>query len=144
MSHLGALGNLKQSRSLPGPGQYNVVAPQPEGLHGPLALASTPHLFRKLLDTFISLRPSELFLQFNREYLPPFYGLLRAVLGWCCWPSDSTDASLCSAFSGGCPAGSSLIADAATFVGSDACACCTAVTGLARDAAGVCVDSTVG
>ena len=33
MSHLGALGNLKQSRSLPGPGQYNVVAPQPD-LHG--------------------------------------------------------------------------------------------------------------
>ena len=82
-----------------------VVAPQPDGPHGPLALAATPHLFRKLLDTFISLRPSELFLQvdpnpnpspnpnptpnpnpnpnqFNREYLPPFYGLLRAVLSW--------------------------------------------------------------
>ena len=40
-----------------------VVAPQPDGPHGPLALAATPHLFRKLLDTFISLRPSELFLQ---------------------------------------------------------------------------------
>ena len=57
-----------------------VVAPQPGGPHGPLAVASTPHLFRKLLDTFVSLRPNELFLQFNREYLPPFYGLLRAVL----------------------------------------------------------------
>ena len=57
-----------------------VVAPQPGGPHGPLAVASTPHLFRKLLDTFVSLRPNDLFLQFNREYLPPFYGLLRAVL----------------------------------------------------------------
>ena len=60
------------------------------------------------------------------------------------WPHGSQDATLCSDYSGGCPAGSSPIADAATFVGNDACACCTAVTGLARDAAGVCVDSTVG
>ena len=60
------------------------------------------------------------------------------------WPLTWQYAGLCSAFSGGCPAGSSPIADAATFVGSDACACCTAVPGLARDAAGVCVDTTVG
>ena len=61
------------------------------------------------------------------------------------WPVYSDqDASLCSAFSGGCPAGASPIADAATFVGSNACACCTAVAGLRRDADGVCVDSTVG
>ena len=47
-----------------------VVAPQPEGPHGPLALAATPHLFRKLLDTFISLRPSELFLQVDPNPSP--------------------------------------------------------------------------
>ena len=71
--------------------------------------------------------------------------VLRAATGLGSdWPSDSYEASLCSAISGGCPAGASPIADAATFVGSDACACCTAVTGLARDAGGVCVDSTVG
>ena len=57
-----------------------VRAPQPDGKYGPLALASTPASFRKLLDTFVSLRPNERFLQYNREFLPPFYGLLRAVL----------------------------------------------------------------
>ena len=85
----------------------------------------------------------------NRLYLTlddstDVYGdttVLRAIPGL---GSDWGSANLCSAFSGGCPAGASPIADAATFVGNDACACCTAVTGLARDAAGVCVDSTVG
>ena len=60
------------------------------------------------------------------------------------WPSTSSRANLCAAFSGGCPAGSSPIAHAATFVGNDACACCTDSADLSRDAAGVCVDSTVG
>ena len=71
--------------------------------------------------------------------------VLRAIPGLGSdWPSHPNYASLCSAFSGGCPAGSSPIADAATFVGSDACACCTTVAGLSRDAAGVCVDATQG
>ena len=71
--------------------------------------------------------------------------VLRAIPGLGSgWPSDSYHASLCSAFSGGCPAGSSPVADAATFVASDACACCTTVAGLTRDAAGVCVDATQG
>ena len=71
--------------------------------------------------------------------------VLRAIPGLGSdWPSGSYQASLCSAFSGGCPAGSSPIANAATFVGSDACACCTTVAGLSRDAAGVCVDATQG
>ena len=45
-----------------------------------------------------------------------------------------------------CPAGCTLTNafDAATLVGSDACACCTTVAGLSRDAAGVCVDATQG
>lgn len=42
--------------------------------------SSTPHLFFKLLDTFVSLRPNDLFLRYNREYLPPFYGLLCTIL----------------------------------------------------------------
>ena len=75
--------------------------------------------------------------------------VLRAIPGLGSdWPSTSWDpsayASLCSAFSGGCPAESSPIADAATFVGNDACACCTSIAGLERDAAGACVDATQG
>ena len=75
--------------------------------------------------------------------------MLRAIPGLGSdWPSTSWDSSryatLCSDFWGSCPAESSPVADAATFVGSDACACCTAVAGLARDAAGVCIDSTAG
>lgn len=56
------------------------IAPQPDGPHGLLAVASTPHLFHKLLDTFVSLRPNDLFLQYNLQFLPPFYGLLSAIL----------------------------------------------------------------
>merc|ERR1719313_2002711 len=57
-----------------------VRAPQPDGPHGPRTLAAAPQFFKKLLDTFVSLRPNERFLLYNREFLPPFYGLLRAVI----------------------------------------------------------------
>jgi len=60
------------------------------------------------------------------------------------WGSWQVNLPLCSDYAGGCPAGASPIANAATFVGSDACACCTTVAGLSRDAAGVCVDATQG
>ena len=50
--------------------------------------------------------------------------------------------SLQSTYAGGCPAGSSPIANAATFIGNDACACCTATASLTRNAAGDCVNST--
>ena len=87
-------------------------------------------------------------LTFLRLQHADVYGdatVLRAIPGLGAgWPTRSSQASLCSAFAGSCPAGSSAIADAATFVGNDACACCTAVTGLARDAAGVCINTTVG
>ena len=72
--------------------------------------------------------------------------MLRAIPGLGSdWPSHPNYiyASPCSDFSG-CPAGASPIADAATFVGNDACACCTTVACLSRDAAGVCVDATQG
>ena len=65
-------------------------------------------------------------------------------------PSPALDSNwgswLCSdyMYAGGCPDGASPIANAATFVGSDACACCTTVAGLSRDAAGVCIDATQG
>ena len=53
------------------------------------------------------------------------------------WPEpNSQDATLCSDYSGGCPTGASPIADAATFVGGDACACCTTIAALARVSAG--------
>ena len=60
------------------------------------------------------------------------------------WGSWQVNLPLCADYSGGCPGGSSAIANAATFVGSDACACCTTIAGLSRDAAGVCVDATQG
>ena len=56
------------------------------------------------------------------------------------WPQPSShgsqDATLCSDYSGGCPTGASPIAAAATFVGGDACACCTTIAALARVSAG--------
>ena len=54
------------------------------------------------------------------------------------WGSWQIEFSLCSDYAGGCPAGSSAITDAATF------ACCIAIAGLTRDAAGVCIDATQG
>ena len=105
-----------------------------------------------LLDTSVSgsVEPLAALTQLTQLYLhsTDVYGdatVLRAIPGIDSnWGSWRVSLELCSAFSGGCPVGSSAIADAATFVGNDACACCTAVTGLARDAAGGCVDSTAG
>lgn len=36
--------------------------------------------FRRLLDSFVSLRPNERFVEYNRSFLPLFYGLLRTML----------------------------------------------------------------
>ena len=103
-----------------------------------------------------SIEPLAALTQLRRLYLEQtdVYGdatVLRAIPGLGSdWPgaSWSTDgsyyASLCSAFAGGCPAGSSPIADNSTFVGNDACACCTATADLSRDAAGACIDATQG
>ena len=57
------------------------VGPQPESPQcSALALAAHPNNFRRLLDSFVSLRPQDRHLRYNRELLPPFYGLLRAAL----------------------------------------------------------------
>ena len=58
------------------------VAPEqpPDPQSSALAVAADPRCFRRLLDSFVSLRPNERHLRFNRELLPPFYGLLRAAL----------------------------------------------------------------
>ena len=53
------------------------IAPQP-ATGGALALAAT-HL-RRLLDSFVSLRPNSRALEYNREVLPYFYGLMKLVV----------------------------------------------------------------
>ena len=45
-----------------------------------LAMAAQAGTFRRLLDSFVSLRPQERNILYNRELLPPFYGLMRAAL----------------------------------------------------------------
>jgi len=47
-----------------------------------LAIAAQPQTFSRLLDSFVSLRPQERNVQYNRELLPPFYGLLRVALSY--------------------------------------------------------------
>ena len=57
------------------------LAPQLAALHNSaLAIAAHPPTFDRLLDSFISLRPQERNIQFNREFLPRFYGLLHAAV----------------------------------------------------------------
>ena len=47
-----------------------------------LALAAQPATFRRLLDSFISLRPQDRSMVYNLALLPSFYGLLRAALSF--------------------------------------------------------------
>ena len=91
-----------------------------------------------------ALPPNVHLLSLDQRYGSGNATVLRAVPGLSDWPSEWYHATVCSTFSGGCPTGASPIADAATFVGNDACACCTAVAGLSRDADGVCVDPKAG
>lgn len=53
------------------------VRPPPLLLAEPGTLAVA---FRRLLDSFVSLRPNERFVEYNRLFLPVFYGLLRSML----------------------------------------------------------------
>ena len=43
-------------------------------------IKDAPDLFSRLLDSFVSLRPHERSLAYNRDVLPRFYGLLRAAI----------------------------------------------------------------
>ena len=59
------------------------LAPQPQSAQSSaLALAANPNTFRRLLDSFVSLRPQERHMRYNRELLPPFYGLLHAAMSY--------------------------------------------------------------
>jgi len=56
---------------------FACVAPPPLVAPPPQALSAA---FHRLLDSFVSLRPNERFLEYNRAFLPSFYGLLREML----------------------------------------------------------------
>jgi len=62
----------------------------PPPLLAALDASSLAAAFGRLLDTYVSLRPVERFVHYNRLFLPLFYGLLRAML-------DCPDSGACLA-----------------------------------------------